>query len=171
MSECATACENSSKLSKPSLSMSASSSTCHGPRGRGGLRWPLQRTRARAGAHPLRDARHELDGVVLALLRGEEEVVDPLGQQMAQQLLPGAWREWEGAWMLGSAPAQRCTTRHARTNCTLLLAHLEVRAPNGLVAIEVEHVECQLQLLFVRRVRGEDRKRERKVLRRTGRGR
>ena len=79
-----------------------------------------------------------------------------------------------------SGKVRGCSGLHLRSGAprdmhvltdTLLLAHLEVRAPNGLVAIEVEHVECQLQLLFVRRVRGEDRKRERKVLRRTGRGR
>ena len=79
----------------------------------------------------------------------------------------------------GGGSVRGCSGRHLRSGAPrdmrvltdTLLAHLEVRAPNGLVAIEVEHVECQLQLLFVRRVRGEDRKRERKVLRRTGRGR
>lgn len=84
MSECATACENSSKLSSPSPSMSASSSTCDGARGGGGFGGHCSACARARRPHPLRDARHELDGVVLALLRGEEEVVDPLGQQVAQ---------------------------------------------------------------------------------------
>ena len=67
------------------------------PCGEGGFRGHCSaRTHARthaAAAHPLSDAGYKLEArvVLTLLLRREEEVVDALGQQRAQQRLPRAW--------------------------------------------------------------------------------